>query len=203
MTTITFPTLARAAPQSVDIGLKSNTQVFVSPFSGDTQTLELPGARWTLSFLFNSLQRADAGELEAFMAQLRGQANRARVPVWGRLAPRGTWVGSPKVNGASQTGASLICNGFTAGATVKRGDFFNIGSAGELKRVTADGTADGSGNLTISFEPPLRASPSDTTSLVSSSCVVPYMIAQDPHLRSTINQADLSDFQFDFVEVFG
>jgi len=201
MTTIVYPTLSRA-PQSVEIGLKSNSQILVSPLSGDTQTLELPGARWTLTFSYTDLVRADAAELEAFLAQLRGQANRARVPVWGRVLPRGSWLGTPLVKGGSQTGASLACDGFTAGATVKRGDMLNIGTAGELKRVVTDATADGSGNLTLAFEPPLRVSPADNAALVAFAPVVPLMIPSDPHLKTTIGQGDRSDVALDLVELF-
>lgn len=202
MSTITFPTLSLVGPMQVEVGLKSNTAIFVSPLSGDTQSLELPGARWTMSFSFPPLLDDDAAELEAFLAQLRGQANRARVPLWGRETPRGTWAGTAAVNGASQTGASLICDGFTAGATVKRGDMFNVGTAGELKRIVTDGTADGSGNLTIEFEPPLRNSPATDTVLVSSNPLVPYMIVQDPHLRSMRGLGGLTDVAFDLMEVF-
>lgn len=202
MSTIAFPSISRSAPASFELGLKSNTVIFVSPLSGDTQTLELPGARWTLSGTFQNLSVDDAAEMEAFLAQLRGQANRTQVPVWGRESPRGTWAGSPKVNGGSQTGASLVCDGFSAGATVKRGDMFNVGTAGELKRVTADGTADGTGNLTITFEPPLRNAPADNADLISSDPVVPLMIVQDPHLRSVIGLAKLVDVALDLVEVF-
>jgi len=202
MTTIAFPTLSFADASAVDIGLKANTQVFVSDLSGYAQTLELPGARWTLSFAFPPLRRQDARLLAAFLAQLRGQANRARVPVWGRKSPVGTWAGAGSVNGGSQTGAQLVTHGFTAGATVKAGDFFNVGTNGELKVVTQDGAADGGGNLTVSFEPPLRASPADGTALVFSSPVVPLMIPQDPHLIYSLGEADLAAFRFDLVEVF-
>ena len=202
MTTIVFPTLTRAAPQSLELGLKANTQVFVSELSGDVQTLELPGARWTMSFSFSALERADAGIVEALFASMRGQANRLQVPVFGRSVPRGTWAGTPKVTTGAQTGNTLDCYNFAAGATVKKGDLFNVGSAGELKIITADGTADGSGLLTLTFEPPLRASPSADEFIISNSCVVPLMIPSDPHLKTALSPGDFTDAAFDLVEVF-
>ncbi len=206
MSVITFPTLSRVA-STAEPGLKSNTQVMVSDLSGYVATRELPGARWTLAFRLPSLKRPDAGPVEAFLAQLRGQANRARVPLWGRKAPRGTWAGTPKVNNEYgsptlvQVGNTLQCV-FAANATVKQGDYFNIGTAGELKMITADGTADGSGNLLITFEPNLRVSPAHNTSLVFTNPVIPYMILQDPHVRWTLNEGGFTDFNFDLVEVF-
>lgn len=76
--------------------------------------------------------------------------------------------GSPLVNGAGQTGASLITNGWTAAAAsrVKKGDVFtiagcnavnpqNLQSTGSLRQfvVLADGSSDGAGNLTLAIAP--------------------------------------------------
>jgi hypothetical protein len=76
--------------------------------------------------------------------------------------------GSPVVNGAGQTGASLITNGWTAAAAtrLKKGDVFtianvnavnpqNLQSTGALRQfvVTADTSSDGSGNATIPISP--------------------------------------------------
>jgi hypothetical protein len=81
--------------------------------------------------------------------------------------------GTPLVNGASQSGASLITDGWTAAAAsrVKQGDVFTIAnvfhvnpqsrvSTGVLQQfvVTADGSSDGSGNLTLAISPSIVAS---------------------------------------------
>lgn len=83
----------------------------------------------------------------------------------------GVLGGTPLVNGASQTGSNLITDGWTATTgAVKKGDVFTIGSGatgvyevnplsrrstGDLQQfvVTADTTADGSGNMTIPISP--------------------------------------------------
>jgi hypothetical protein len=88
----------------------------------------------------------------------------------------GTQGGTPLINGGSQTGASLVTDGWSAGATVKAGTVITIGSTAantvyavnpETKVqqsnaqqfvVTADGTADGSGNLTLSISPSIVTS---------------------------------------------
>lgn len=75
--------------------------------------------------------------------------------------------GSPIVNGAGQTGASVITNGWTAAAAnrLKKGDVFTMGcnavnpqnfqSTGALRQfvVTADVNSDGAGNATIPISP--------------------------------------------------
>ena len=203
-----WPTLSRY-PAEMELGLRANTQVFVSELSGQVQTVELPGTRWTASFRISNLERADdAAELEALLAKLRGQANRLRLPVFSRRAPRGTWAGSPTVNNEvgsptlSQTGGTLYVKNFTAGATVKKGDLFNLGANGQLLMNTADGTADGSGLLQLSVQPNIRTAPAHGTALVSTNPVIPQMILSDPHARWTHRAGDEADFAFDLIEVF-
>lgn len=81
--------------------------------------------------------------------------------------------GTPLVNGASQTGSSLITDGWTAAAAsrLKKGDVFTIAnvyavnpqsrqSTGQLRQfvVTADVSSDGSGNLTAAISPAIVTS---------------------------------------------
>ena len=81
--------------------------------------------------------------------------------------------GTPLVNGASQTGASLITDGWTAAAAnrLKKGDVFKIAgvysvnpqsrqSTGAEQQfvVTADVSSDGSGNLTAAISPSITTS---------------------------------------------
>lgn len=83
----------------------------------------------------------------------------------------GAQAGTPLVNGASQTGTSLITDGWTAATTIKKGTVFTLASVnavnpqnrtstGSLQQfvVTADATADGSGNATLSIYPAITAS---------------------------------------------
>lgn len=176
MTILTWPVLTRAAPRLVRWGLTSNTMSFSSPLSGAMQTVEMPGARWRCSFVMENLAEADAALLQALLVQLRGQANRLLLHNFARPTPRGTATGTPLVNGASQTGVSLITDGWTAGITALRtGDFFGVN--GELKMVTADAVADGSGNATISFEPPLRSSPADNAAITTTKPLAIFMLS--------------------------
>lgn len=64
------------------------------------------------------------------------------------------------VMGASQSGTSLICDGFTPSTAIaEEGDYFQVRD--EFKRLTADATSDGSGIVTFNFRPALRVSPAD------------------------------------------
>ena len=82
----------------------------------------------------------------------------------------GALGGTPLVNGANQTGSSIITNGWTSAAAtrLKRGDIIQFASVyavnpksrqstGQLRNfvVTADTASDASGNMTIPISPPL------------------------------------------------
>jgi hypothetical protein len=82
---------------------------------------------------------------------------------------KGTATGTPLVNGANQTGSSLITDGWSNSiAALKQGDVFTIAgvnsinpvskqSTGNLQQftATADASSDGSGNCTVSISPAL------------------------------------------------
>jgi hypothetical protein len=81
----------------------------------------------------------------------------------------GSGGGTPLVNGASQSGTSLVTDGWTASAAVrmKAGDCFTVAGLDVLFRATADISSDGSGNATITIEPPIVAgsSPANNAAL--------------------------------------
>ena len=157
MTTLVLP--SSPSFQTATFGLRSNTQLFTSPLSGSMQTLEMPGAVWTLDAALPPIQNAAwAAAWRVFLTQLRGQAGRFYAGDPLRKVPRGTATGTPLVAGGSQTGASLATDGWTAGVTgvLLAGDYiaFSGGSGRrELHMVTADANSDGSGNATLSIEP--------------------------------------------------
>lgn len=85
----------------------------------------------------------------------------------------GALGGTPLVNGAAQSGASLITDGWTAAVAtrLKQGDVFTLAgvfgvnpqsrqSTGDLQQfvATADAASDGSGNLTVSISPSITIS---------------------------------------------
>ncbi|MBU0752361.1 MAG: hypothetical protein KJ787_13895 [Gammaproteobacteria bacterium] len=191
MTAIAWPTLTRSAPRECEWRLKSNTVAFQSPLSGATQTVEFPGARWEVSFAMENLLEADTALLRAFMARLRGRAGRFTLHNFARPTPRGTISGTPLVKGAGQSGTTLLIDGCTVGTTLLAGDF--IGVNGELKMVVADATADGSGEMTLTLEPPLRASPADNATITTNQPTATFMLSEDafavltrPGLVSTV-----------------
>lgn len=74
MTFLTLPTSPGFTTSS--FGLTSNTQLFRSPLSGQTQTIEHPGARWKANYTLPPMKRAQAALWQSFLLQLRGGAGR-------------------------------------------------------------------------------------------------------------------------------
>jgi hypothetical protein len=66
-------------PSASSWSLVANTAAFTSPLSGSTRTLARGGDRWRCSLTFDNLTSDKRAVLQAFLAQLRGQANRVYV----------------------------------------------------------------------------------------------------------------------------
>ena len=99
------------------------------------------------------------------------------------------------VKGGSQTGVSLACDGATASVmTLREGEYFQLGNG--FHAMTADATADGSGNVTLNFKPALRASPADNATVELAN---PQMLV---HLTSEISKATDDDKAGAFVLSF-
>lgn len=201
MTTYAFPTLTRRAPLQMEWTLQANTQAFTSPLSRAVQTYELPGARWRVSLPYYNLRDPDAALLQAFLVSLRGRANRFTVHPMARPRPRGVATGAPMVAGAGQSGSTLATDGWTPNVIgiLKAGDF--IGVNGELKMIVADVSSNGIGQATLTFEPPLRASPADNALITTSQPTATFMLDEDASSWTT-RAPGVSDFQIVATEAW-
>lgn len=173
--------------------LESNTSRFTSPLSKSTQLAAKAGARWRARVRMPNLTDTELHTWRSFLLKCQDEGRSfllgPNYPRGRPLAYPGTdtipWGNGgsyphPRVNGSGQTGFSLVCNAFANGATMKRGDVFAFhnGSWRELHMLTKDGTADGSGNLTIEFVPAIRISPGHRTLLFFDG------YATDPYARA-------------------
>jgi hypothetical protein len=156
MTTYAFPTLT-SAPSRWRFGQRSNTFAHVSSQSGGLQTIEIPGARWTITGSFTRVGGVDRALLDSFFTKQRGQANRFTHYDISYPVPRGTMRGSPTVNGAHASGVTSVSINAGAGqgnTTLKEGDRIKLGP--QLCMVVADVTLNGSGVGSLTVEPPIR-----------------------------------------------
>lgn len=200
MTTLSMPATTGIF-KTARWGLMTNTQRFISPLSGQTQTLELTGARWAADYILRPMELDDAAEWYAFLMSLGGSAGRfyGFDPI--NQTPRGTITGSTLlVAGGSQTGKTLDCDGAALSTLVlKKGDYFTVN--GELKVCTADCTSDGSGDITLTFTPSLRASPADNAPVTIENATCTMMLIDDQQAFYDLDEFQLLGLRFSAVEV--
>ena len=199
MTTYAIPTTVGFS--SVEFGLQNNNQVFESPLSNSIQVSELTGARWYATFNLPPMKKDNALEYIGFLQRLQGRVHSFYGYDANHRSPSGTIAGSTLlVNGASQTGTSLVLDGGANSTLVlKAGDFFSVNN--ELKMVTANATTDGSGDVTVNFVPSLRSSPSNDASITTTNPVCTMKLTGDSSTYS-INTSSIYGISFSGVEVF-
>lgn len=192
-----FPSIR---PSSSKWALVTNTQRHVSSLSRQTQVLELAGAKWEATLQFNQLNVAEGRQILAFLASLRGSFNTFNLHDHSLESPRGIGTGTPLVNGASQSGNTLITDGWTVSQTgiMLAGDLFQVGT--ELKIITTDVNSDGSGNATLTFESPLRTSPANNDSLTVSSPKALMMLKDDKQATVSLSSPVFHTLKLNCIE---
>jgi len=197
----TFPTAPR--PESVEFHLEVNAKAIVSPFDRSADVAEMAGDQWVASLSFTRLRRAtaDVRALLNFLSARRGPINNFFLWDHSRESPQGSALGAPLVNGASQTGLSIVTDGWTASENglLLPGDLIEFG--GELKEVTAQVDSDAFGDATIAFVPPIRVSPADDAAIATSSPKTLFRLATKDDGRPR-HHGSLVDVQFTALEDF-
>lgn len=157
MATITFPTNYNAAEMQWKLVMPS--QANVSGWTGQRQVIASNRGWWECQFTPPPLVGRDAiRPWRSFIAQARGSANNFQVLAHPR--PQSTLANTVLVQGAGQTGRSIVTDGWPNSTTVlSAGDYVTIGD--QLLQLTSDVTSNGSGVATLTFEPPIRSAPAD------------------------------------------
>lgn len=159
------------APRSFTPGAEVSAAVTRSPWTFNEQVQLNQGQRWTFRLDYPPMSDDQARAFWGFLLSLNGVSGTfyAGDPRW--KSPVGSWAGAPVVDGAGQSGQTVAMRGFSAGASVRAGDYFQLGSGSgaRLHAVTIDATADGAGELQMEIWPRLRLSPSDGDAPVTSS----------------------------------
>jgi hypothetical protein len=105
---------------------------------------------------------ASVAPWRSFFAALQGAANDFRLPV-SEIAQSSS-SSTPLVNGASQTGRSIVSDGWPVSSTIlSAGMYVTINN--QLLQLTAAVTSNASGQATISVAPAVRTSPADNAAI--------------------------------------
>ena len=159
MTTFAFPSIT---PTTNTFELVANTRTFQSPLTNAIQTSSRKGSLWKASLQFTNLTGDDRREMQAFVVKLNGQQHRFTLHDHS-YTRRGAGGGTLLINGGTQSGTSLVCDGATASVNnyLRAGDYISFNN--ELHMVIADANSDASGNVTLSIAPPIRKTAANNT----------------------------------------
>lgn len=162
MSLVTLP--SSPGPMAVAWELRDFGGTLQGALGGAAQRVNRLGNRWKCEITLPPLTPEQAREWSA--ALVKGRRNGVRWSVRQVGTPTGS-PGAPRVNGGSQAGDTLACDGFNDGYVVKAGQFFHIETATRryLHQVAASGRPTSGAFAALPIEPPLRVSPADNAVL--------------------------------------
>ena len=173
--TISFPLPFPAFPDNstVQISPLNTVAVLDAPHSLKQQVQRFGGQLWSAEIELPDMPRAVAAPWTAFLLAMNGRQGTVLVGDPAATAPLGPATGTPLVDGASQTGATLATKGWSASVTgiLKAGDYIQLGSgaATRLHQVIEDAMSDSGGLASLTLWPDLRESPADGAAIVTAS----------------------------------
>lgn len=203
MTTYAWPTAARQMPQAAVLRIITNGRNNASAETGVSQTVTRPGSKWGWSVTMPAMPDALREDFEGWLAGLSGQEHRIQTHDWKRPVPRGTCnlSGVTLNSSAAQFATSVTLTGCGASKTLLRGDWIGFAS-GQLCRVVADATANGSGVMTVSFRHALRSALSSGGAVTLDKPTALYILSDTTLELPRRAGRSQAGFGFDIVEVF-
>lgn len=179
---LTFPTTVSI--KNMIWHAKTVVGVSASPFTGEKQVYAHEGSWWEVDIEFPPMTRAQAEDFIGFMLALNGQEGTFTLGDPDGATARGIATGTPLVNGASQTGRTLVTDGWTTGQTgiMKAGDWIQVGSY--AYKVTQDANSDVSGNATLEIFPALQSSPSNNAAITVANTTTTWRLASNEMMWS-------------------
>ena len=188
------------APSSIEWDPQEAVAITQSPFTGQTQTFD-----WQSSWLqgrvsFPPMTRYASDMWSSFIMQCRGQSKAFMLGDPKAKLPKGCAMGSPVVNGASQTGYSVITRNWSASVTslLLAGDYIQIGY--RMYKVLDNVTSDSSGNATLNIWPNLRDLPADGTTIQTRNCKGLFRLKSNNGNKFSINPSSYGFTGFEIVE---
>jgi len=160
-------------PKSIQYTASDPVATVTSPFTGQMQTQQWPGAdmfRWIVTL--PPMSQADADTWISFLMELRGMANAFQIGDPLKQTPRGTPSGSPVTNNTVSPNIAgsiaLGTSGWTASTDglLLPGDYIQVGY--RLHRVLDAVDSDVNGDATISIWPSLRGAPANGDMITTS-----------------------------------
>jgi len=194
----TFPT----SPAFNSLSIGSVQPSFISrSISGRRQARQTHGQYFKMTATFPPMTRAQFAPIHAFVLKQRGQYESFQVipPVVG--VGLGSPAGTPLVNGADQTGRTIVTDGWSNSIVIfKAGDYLKFANHDKVYAVTVDASSSGAGAATIAIEPALITSPATDSAITYTS--VPFTVALTSRVQEfSTGTTGLFEFEIDLEEV--
>ncbi len=156
-----------AAPgfRSIHWHRQASVAVSESPFSFQQKVYDWGGKIWIAEVALPEMVQVNAKLWRGFFAALNGPEGTFYLKDSLFRGPCAEYMGYPYVNGAGQTGETLITDGWRASAAnvMRAGEWLSIGD--NLYQCVQDADSNSSGGADIEIWPSLRFSPADDTAV--------------------------------------
>ncbi|WP_313014670.1 hypothetical protein [Brevundimonas sp.] len=145
------------APANMGIAMITAKNVLAPAFGDGEQELLRKGSRYALTFQMPPMRYVTSMDWDDLMAEGDTVVMKVHQPGFDTGAP-----GTPRVNGAGQSGSALVIDGLTNGYVIRKGQFLSVITQGRrfLYRAKASVTVSG-GAATVSLRTMLRFPPAD------------------------------------------
>lgn len=159
-------------PRRMQLRLIPAIKTFTSPYSRQTQAVDLMSEMWRMQAdLPDGTDKLIGGEIEAFFDRLKGQANQVALWNFRRPAPMGTMRGSPTLSASAAQLANTV--NISGSGTLAAGDMLGIG--GQLCRVMVATTLPAA----VEIAPRLRAAVSSGAAVTWDRPTANFILASD------------------------
>jgi len=196
----TFP--SSPAPRDVAISTNQNT-IVTTTASGRRQARQIDGQKFRLRLRFPVMTRTEFAPILAFIMKQRSQMESFQYTPPSVDDALGVASGVISVNGAISAGVNSVAIDGMANSTsgvFKAGDFFRFTGQSKVYMVVADVSSNGSGQGTLTFEPPLRANVADNAVLIYSN--VDFTVGLTGDIQEfTIGTENYFQYEIDLIEV--
>jgi hypothetical protein len=196
----TFPSTPTTS--SVSISSQQNTIVSTT-VSGRRQARQIDGQRFKLTLSFPIMTRSEFAPILAFIMKQRSQLESFQYTPATMASSNGVASGVIRVNGAISAGVTSVAIDGMANSTsgiFKAGDFFRFTGQNKVYMIVADVSSNGSGQGTLTFEPPLRTGVADNAILIYSSVDFTVGLTNDVQ-EFRVGTENYFQYEVDLIEV--
>jgi hypothetical protein len=196
----TFP--SSPIPKDVAISTNQNT-IVTTTASGRRQARQIDGQRFRLRLSFPVMTRTEFAPILAFIMKQRSQMESFTYTPPTVEDALGVASGVISVNGAISAGVTSVAIDGMANSTsgvFKAGDLFRFTGQNKVYMCVGDVSSNGSGQGTLTFEPPLRANVSDNAVLIYSN--VDFTVGLTGDIQEfIIGTENYFQYEIDLIEV--